>query len=424
VAIDLDELARRESEKVEWKEDVADVEDVVAALCAFANDLANLGGGYVVCGAEESTDEHGFQRLTRKGLSASRCKEVEGKVLALCQDRVTPPLLPIVDELSADTTARRILVFTIAATRTAHVFRRRDGTSAHHVRVGRTTRQARNGVLLQLLQGKGVLPPWDERPCAEATNADVDLLALRSTLLRMNLGEASRDVERYLSERVALSPFVPSLCAREPLTAIERPRNFAVLLFGAEPQRFVRSAVSVLSVYPGVDRSTKTAHRHDLAGTILDQFRDLWRQLELLAPTVFDKASLERPNLSLYPRQALLEALVNAVVHRDYTALDPTRVTVFSDRVEVISPGALPPGVSLAHLKRGLVTPKWRNRSLAWFFRKLDLAQAEGQGVRTIRAAMKAGGCPPPRFAATEAEVTCTLYANPRARELLAAARR
>ena len=50
--IDLEELAKRASEQTEWKANVADANDVVATLCAFANDLQNLGGGYGVCGAK------------------------------------------------------------------------------------------------------------------------------------------------------------------------------------------------------------------------------------------------------------------------------------------------------------------------------------------------------------------------------------
>ena len=46
--IDLKELSVRESERVEWKENVADIADVVSTIVAFANDISNLGGGYVV----------------------------------------------------------------------------------------------------------------------------------------------------------------------------------------------------------------------------------------------------------------------------------------------------------------------------------------------------------------------------------------
>lgn len=413
--IDLRQLAERESEQVEWKENVADVDDAVATLCAYANDLQNLGGGYLVCGVRENTDQNGFPRFERIGLSAARLRELEGRILALCQDRVSPPIAPLTDELPADTNDRRVLVFTMAATRSAHSFRRRDGSVIHPVRVGRSTRQARNGLLMTLMTRKGAIEPWDERACSAATPADIDLLALRDTLRRMAFADAEGPVDRWLSADEALSPFVPTLCVREGLHGDLRPRHYTLLLFGTRPQRQIGSAVAELSVYPGKDRGSRTALRHDFAGTLLMQFHELWRELRAHAPEVYDKANLERPNLRLYPHEALLEALVNALVHRDYSLPHPTRVTVFADRIEIHSPGALPPGVTATQLRRGRLAPRWRNRSLAWFFRRLGLAQAEGQGLVTIRSAMKAAGCPPPRYAVTEADVTCTLYANPRA---------
>jgi ATP-dependent DNA helicase RecG len=100
-AVDLQQLALRESEQTEWKENVANlpnIDDVVATLSAFANDLANLGGGYVVCGAREARDEHGFPLLVTAGLTASRLREVEGTVLARCRERVSPPIVPRVEE--------------------------------------------------------------------------------------------------------------------------------------------------------------------------------------------------------------------------------------------------------------------------------------------------------------------------------------
>ena len=75
--------------------------------------------------------------------------------------------------------------------------------------------------------------------------------------------------------------------------------------------------------------------------------------------------------------------------------------------------GPLPLGVTLAQLRRGSVAPRWRNQTLAWVFMKLGLAQGEGQGLATIRQAMRAGGCPPPRFEATDVHVICTLRAHP-----------
>lgn len=123
-SIDLDQLAVRESEQIEWKENVADVDAVVKTLSAFANDLANLGGGYVVCGAAEQKDEHGFPTLVRAGLTANRLKEVEGQVLQRCRDKVSPSINPIVEEVPTDNAGRRILVFVQPSTGHAHTFRR------------------------------------------------------------------------------------------------------------------------------------------------------------------------------------------------------------------------------------------------------------------------------------------------------------
>lgn len=89
-------------------------------------------------------------------------------------------------------------------------------------------------------------------------------------------------------------------------------------------------------------------------------------------------------------------------------------MTVFADRIEVTSPGSLPNGVELESLRIGRAAPKWRNQALAWFFSRLQIAQAEGQGIPTILRSMRDEGCPPPVFEADNLRVVCTLPAHPR----------
>ena len=416
--INLDELSRRESEQIEWKENVADIDDVVATLAAFANDLQNLGGGYVVCGAKEEKDEHGFPRLAREGLTATRLKEVEGQVLTRCRERVSPPITPLVEEIATDDEARRILVFTQPSTGSAHTCRKGTDGAKHFVRVSRSTIEARNGTLRELFVRKGATEPWDARPCRGATVNDLDLLAIRDAMQRIGIFDPTVGVEPYLVDRAQLSPFVPSLCIAEPLTGILRPRNYAILLFGRDPQRFVPGAYSIYSTYPGTDRSDPVARRSEIAGTLLDQARRVLELLDAEAITLFDKTDLKHPNAEKYPRRALQEAMVNALAHRDYEFVDPSRFTAFAERIEFVSPGSLPFGVTLDDLRARRVTPRWRNQGLAWFLNRLQLAQAEGQGISTIRRTMKAAGCPPPRFDATEAFVTCALRAHPRVKAI------
>lgn len=407
--IDFKVLSQRECERVDWKENVADVGSVVKTLCAFANDWANLGGGYVVCGAREGKDEYGFAKLEVVGLSAERIREIEPRVLAECRDRVTPPLVPLIEEIPVEGAAGRVLVFIMPATRKAHSYRGADGATRYYVRLSRETREAQNGLLLDLFVRKGEIEAWDRRPCATATVNDIDLVMLRDNLQRMNFFDPSKSVDDYLSEERALSPFVAPLCWREPLTGTLRPRNFALLLFGSHLQSQVSGAYSLFSIYPGVDGSEPHAERHEIAGTILQQARRMLELLEAQSYTVFDKTDLDSPNSRKYPVRALQEAMVKALVHRDYELADPVQITAFSDRIEIVSPGGLASGVEAGEFVSGETAPKWRNQNLARFFNRLQLAQAEGQGIPTILRMMREEGCPPPRFEVNEGRVVCVL---------------
>lgn len=412
--VDLDELARRESEQVEWKEGVADPRDVVRTLVAFSNDLANLGGGYVVCGAQETRDEYGFPKLVRTGLLPAELKRVEGTVVSACRDHVDPGLAPLVVELQADDPARRILVFVAPATGHAHQFRDEPGTSgAFWVRVSRNTVIARNGLLRQLLVRTRALDRWDKRLAAGATIDAIDGLALREHLTSMGLWDASRPFEDYVSADRPLGAFVPPLCAKIPLGAPAVPRHVALLLFGREVQRWIPGSESVFSLYPGTDRSERHVERRQIDGDLVHQTRTLLALLDAQVVDVIDKED-PRPNLAKYPRRALHEAVENAMVHRDFEEQRPVRVTVFSDRIEIESPGGLVPGVDAEEFQQGRASPIWRNQSLSWFFNRLHLAQGEGQGIPTILREMDAMGSPLPRFEVRETFIRCTLQAHPR----------
>ena len=164
-------------------------------------------------------------------------------------------------------------------------------------------------------------------------------------------------------------------------------------------------AASLFSVYPGIDRSTPHAERHELSGTLIEQSGRISQLLDVQSFTSFDKTNQSAPNAVKYPKRALYEAMGNALAHRNYELDDPTRITVFDDRIEVHSPGSLPFGVDPDRFREGRAGPRWRNQSLAWFFNRLQLAQAEGQGIPTILRVMREEGCPPPIFEVEDARV-------------------
>lgn len=419
-SIHLKELSTRESEKVEWKENGDDkeiVKSIVRTISAFANDISNFGGGYVVCGAKETKDEYGFPKLEYKGLTANKLKEIEGKVLQNCRDYVSPPIVPIVQEIeNPDNTETRILVFIIIATSEAHSFR--DGeNNAYYVRISRETREARNGTLSQLLVKKQKIEYFDRRMHPNTTENDIDILLFRDSMQEMGLLFPDKSLEDYFSDKEQIAELVPPLFVRGSLDNILRPRNFTLLLFGKKSSTTVNfpDAHIVLSVYSGIDRSVPTAERHILTGSIIEQAKKSVELLNTQAYTAFDKTN-SKPNQVKYPIRALQEAVINAIVHRNYEIPEPIRITVFTDRIEIMSPGELHWGVDKEKFLNAKASPKWRNQSFAYLFNKLQLAQSEGQGIPTIFRTMKEEGCPTPTFEIGTDSITCILPAHPRHR--------
>jgi predicted HTH transcriptional regulator len=416
--IDLKELSQRESERVEWKEN-GDSQDIVASIVktisTFSNDISNFGGGYVVCGAKETKDEFGFPKVQYTGLTANKLKEIEGKITQHCRDYISPSIAPIVQELvNPDNENTRILVFIVLASPEAH--RYRDGqTSNYYVRIARETREARNGILTQLLIKKQKIAYFDRRVNTESSIADIDLLLFRDSMHEMGLLQPEKSLEDYLSEKEQISALIPPLFSKVNLDNTLRPKNFTLLLFGKEKAitRLFTGAYSILSIYNGLDRSELTAIRHTFTGNIIGQARKMIELLSTQTYTAFDK-SKSKPNQVKYPIRALQECIVNAIVHRDYEIEEPIRVTVFSDRIEIKSPGTLHWGMDKEKFLKGKSSAKWLNQSFADIFNRLQLAQSDGQGIPTIFRTMREEGCPEPIFEIEPDSVTCILRANPR----------
>ena len=233
----------------------------------------------------------------------------------------------------------RVLVFIVPSTDYAHNYRSSgDDTSKYFVRVGRSTREARGPILRELLVKKKALEPWDRRANKNATTKDIDLLVLREYMQNMALWDPTEGIENYLSHSKSISAFVPPLLAAEDLTGTQCPRNFTLLLFCTNPTRFFQGAYTILSAYPGTDRSVEIAERYEITGTIVQQTKQLLSRLNVESQTAFDKTT-PNPNQLKYPQRAIQEALVNSLVHRDYESDQPTHVTIFSDRIEINSAG-------------------------------------------------------------------------------------
>lgn len=133
--------------------------------------------------------------------------------------------------------------------------------------------------------------------------------------------------------------------------------------------------------------------RNEFSGSLLKQLEDVYSYIDRYNNnrSTFDK--LWRIDTRDYPEKALREALLNSIVHRDYSYSASTLISIYKDRLEIVSVGGLMPGYELKDIKNGLSDS--RNPNLANIFYRLKLIEAYGTGIKKIYDAYELSGCEP-----------------------------
>lgn len=185
-----------------------------------------------------------------------------------------------------------------------------------------------------------------------------------------------------------------------------RPTTSGYLLFGRAPQRSFPSAEILLARYAGKQMSDEFL-REIVQGALPEQIRRVenWLAANMRKGSRID--GLERQDRTEYPMPAVREAIVNAVAHRDYAIRgDEIRVLLFSDRIEVYSPGRLPGHVTVDNIVDERFS---RNEVIAQVLADLGFIERLGYGIDRMIRLMREWGLPTPRFAETDNGFRVTL---------------
>ena len=145
-------------------------------------------------------------------------------------------------------------------------------------------------------------------------------------------------------------------------------------------------------------------------GTIIDQVREV---LDFIQRHISVGARItgrpEREEVWEYPKESLREAIVNAVCHRDYEDPGNVQVRIFDDRLEVWSPGVLPPGVTIESLQREHES-KPRNGLIADCFYLIKYIEQWGTGTNRILSLCREAGLRTPQFAQKSGSFVITFW--------------
>lgn len=146
------------------------------------------------------------------------------------------------------------------------------------------------------------------------------------------------------------------------------------------------------ATFSGIDKS-EFQDRREFGGSLFSQMEDMYAYLDLRNRTKATFDGLYRHDARDYPEEALREALLNSLVHRDYSFSASILISVYDDRVEFVSVGGLPSGIALEDILLGLSV--CRNPKLAAVFYRLNLIEAYGTGMPKILKAYAGSGVKP-----------------------------
>jgi len=389
---DVDELVQSgEGETTEFKAQWA--ESVLETASAFAN----TRGGTLLVGV----DDEG--RVVGLDLSES--------VLRTFSNRLADSLRiqPSLETHTVDD--EQILVIEVASSRIPVSYKGR-----YYKRVGNTTREIAPEALGRLFIEKwGVT--WD------SVTGDYPLDQIDAGTVRQFI-RLSRPRLPYVTEDEPIE----SLLHKLDLLVEGKLTRGAILLFGKEPQR----RFLMTQVHMGRFKTATTIVDDKLIrGNLfrqLEQVMQLFRQylqVRYEIPGEMGQApgpleALQRREIWDYPLEALREATINALIHRDY--FDPHReitIRVYDDRVYVWSPGELPPGITVEDLKKSPHDSSLRNPLLAQVFYFAGWIERWGSGTTRILELCHQQGLPEPEFRSEKDRFELVFYQSPYTEERL-----
>ena len=173
---------------------------------------------------------------------------------------------------------------------------------------------------------------------------------------------------------------------------------------------FEKELLELTNQIPFDDRANMQASLKDISRTLVrdfliktgsrladsieeSRFSDILQQMDIVAGRFFN-----------YPYQALEEAVVNSLYHRDYQMREPVEITIEPDCIRIISYGGPDRSIKLDDLNRGVAhARRYRNRKLGDFLKELDLTEGKATGIPTIIKEMKANGSPAASFETDDA---------------------
>jgi ATP-dependent DNA helicase RecG len=246
--------------------------------------------------------------------------------------------------------------------------------------------------LVECLENRGAIQstPFDDSICDGATLRDIDNGQVKAFV------EMAESVGR-LKLKGSRSP--KAILQNFNLLRDGQPTNAAILLFGKNPGRFFNNIQVHCFHFHGTEKQKPIASQQPYEGRL---FEVIDQAVEFVLGKIDRRVgtraqSVRAPVTFEIPRPVILEAIVNAVSHRNYRSNGFVQVLVFTDRMEVWNPGELPPGLT-PELLREPHGPMPRNPLIAEPLYRINYVEKAGTGTTDMIEVCRNSGLPEPDF--------------------------
>jgi ATP-dependent DNA helicase RecG len=400
-----------EWERLEFKEGW-NPERVLHTICAFANDINNWGGGYIIIGIAE---KNGLPVLPPVGINRSEIVKIQKELLNLCH-KIKPNYFPI-SEVTQFMGKDILILWVYSGQHRPYkvpVNLTNKSEYVYYVRHFSSTKKANYTEERELISLSNNIP-FDDK-----INYTKSLKDISVSLIQEYLNEIGSD----LSNEALKMPFV-DLCLRMNIVngPVEqlKPKNIGLLLFNEHPEKIFPGAhIDVVEFDDDVGDSFSEKF---FSGPIHRQVKEALSYLKNKVIKEFvrkipGKAEAER--FFNYPYEALEEIVVNAVYHRGYDDREPIEIRTYPERIIIVSyPGPMPP-LNNSNLNKPVVIPRrYRNSRLGDFLKELHLTEGRSTGFPKIKRALKKNGSPVPIFETDDDReyFMTTINIHPKAKE-------
>lgn len=394
IPVNIDELINQrvvESTRVEFKGDWNPT-PIIHSICAFANDIDNVGGGYIVIGVDE---KDGTPILPVRGIEQGRIDSILKELIGLCHC-IEPLYNPVIEPVLFK--GKYVIVIWVSGgygrpyKASKDVFSEKSN-KLYYIRKFSSTIVASPDEEKELFYVSTDIP-FDDRPNLAADVSDLDL-----GLLRQHLKEIGSDLYEHSVKMDVVDIAKDMQLVSGPSESL-KPLNVGILMFSERPEKYFRYAkIEVVDIPDptGTNMVEKT-----FTGPIQRQLRDALAYIKnytLKEVTIKSDQKAEALRIANYPYAAIEEILANAVYHRSYQVNEPITVRITPDAIEITSFPGFDRSISDKSIEEYQIRARiYRNRRIGDFLKELKLIEGRNTGFPNAIKALKDNGSGLPIF--------------------------